>query len=85
VVTPALASGAFAPGANAGTIPLTVATPTVTVGGVAANLLASVTAPGFAGLYQVIIKVPPGVPSGNQALVISSNGLKSNAPTIAIK
>ncbi|HYM09088.1 MAG TPA: hypothetical protein VEU62_00070, partial [Bryobacterales bacterium] len=84
-VTPALGSGALAPGANAGTIPVTAATPTVTVGGVSADMLASVTAPGFAGVYQVIIRVPSGVPSGNQPLVITANGLKSNAPTIAIK
>ncbi|MBI3695294.1 MAG: CHRD domain-containing protein [Acidobacteria bacterium] len=84
-VTPPIASGRFAPTVTTGTVPLTVAQPTVTIGGVSAEVLASSLAPGFAGLYQVAVRVPSGVASGNQPVVITADGQRSNAAMMAVK
>jgi uncharacterized protein (TIGR03437 family) len=63
----------------------TVDRPLVTVGGVAANVLFSGLAPGFAGLYQINIAVP-GVPPGDDTpLRIETPGGASAAATIAIR
>jgi uncharacterized protein (TIGR03437 family) len=35
-------------------------------------------APGFAGLYQLTIQIPAGLPSGRQPLGMSSGGRQSN-------
>jgi uncharacterized protein (TIGR03437 family) len=81
-VTPAVASGLLAP---AGPIALTLAQPTVTVGGRDAEVLASALAPGFVGLNQVAIRMPSGVPAGNQPVVITSGGVRSNAAPMAVR
>ena len=57
------------------------ATPTVTVGGFAAQVL-YVGQPGYAGLDQVNVLVPAGVGSGNQPVVVTAGGVKSNAYTV---
>ena len=63
-----------------------VTTPTVTIGGLAATVSYSGFAPGFVGLYQVNVKVPTGVATGNAvSLVIALNGVVSNTVTIAIQ
>jgi uncharacterized protein (TIGR03437 family) len=81
-VTPRVASGALAPAAP---IALTVARPAVTVGGRDAEVLASALAPGFVGLYQVAIRMPQGAPSGNQPVVITIGGVRSNAAPMAVR
>jgi uncharacterized protein (TIGR03118 family) len=53
----------------------TAATPTVTVNGVAATVTASVLQ--SAGLNQVNITVPAGTPNGDQAVVLTIGGVKS--------
>jgi uncharacterized protein (TIGR03437 family) len=77
-----------ATGAAASSSPLsaTATLPTVTIGGVGAQVTYSGLAPGFAGLYQVNAVVPDGTPSGsNVNLVISIGGVTSNTVTIAVQ
>jgi len=57
----------------------TSVTPNVTIGGAAAQVLFSGLAPGNVGLYQVNAIVPSGVAAGVQPLVISINGVASQA------
>jgi uncharacterized protein (TIGR03437 family) len=59
--TPALASGAVVDE----TISYNTAPVRVTVGGKEAQVLMSAARPGIPGLYQVVLRVPPGTGSGN--------------------
>jgi uncharacterized protein (TIGR03437 family) len=64
----------------------TLTAPTMTVGGVPANVSFSGLAPGFVGLYQVNFQIPSGVASGSSvSLVLSISGVSSNTATIAIQ
>jgi uncharacterized protein (TIGR03437 family) len=65
---------------------LTTATPTVTIGGVPAQVTYSGLAPGEVGLYQVNAVVPAGVPTGSAVPVVITlgNGV-SNTVTMAIQ
>ena len=64
----------------------TTTTPTVTIGGVQANVSFSGLAPGFVGLYQVNADVPVGVTAGSAVpVVISMPGTVSNTVTIAVQ
>jgi uncharacterized protein (TIGR03437 family) len=63
----------------------TVTPPSVTVAGAPAEVLFSGLAPGFVGLYQINARVPDGVPSGAQPLVITAAGMPSNTVQIAIR
>jgi uncharacterized protein (TIGR03437 family) len=56
-----------------------------TIGGLPAEVLFGGLAPGFVGLNQVNVKVPSGVASGVQSLVLSSNGVQSNAVKIRVR
>jgi uncharacterized protein (TIGR03437 family) len=49
----------------------TIAAPVVTVGGISGAVAFSGLAPGFVGLNQVNVVIPPGVPSGNQPVVLT--------------
>jgi uncharacterized protein (TIGR03437 family) len=62
----------------------TVATPQVTIGGVAADSIVSVLSPQFPGLYQINARVGAGTPSGDQTLAIMVNGLRSNDAKVRI-
>ena len=42
-------------------------------------------APGFAGLYQINVVVPPGLTAGNQNVQITINGFLSNVATVAVQ
>jgi uncharacterized protein (TIGR03437 family) len=59
-------------------------TPQISVAGGACNVLFSGLTPGFAGLYQMNVTLPATLPSGDQPLVVTSNGIASNAVVIAI-
>jgi len=63
----------------------TVAVPAVTIAGTRADLLYSGLTPGFAGLYQVNVRVPEGAGTGNASLGIALDGAHSQPVQIAIQ
>ncbi len=64
----------------------TVATPTVSIGGVNAPVLFSGLAPGFVGLYQVNATVPATAPSGDTVqVVLTISNVASNTVTMAVQ
>jgi minor extracellular serine protease Vpr len=63
----------------------TVETPRVTIGGIDAAVAFSGVAPGFAGLYQVNVMIPAGVPVGDDVPVVVEIGGASDTATIAIR
>jgi len=78
------ADGAPAPSTDP--LATTLATPTVTIGGVPATVLYSGLAPGLVGLYQVNVQVPANAPTGNAVnLAITVGSLTSNTVTIAVQ
>ncbi|SRR5579871_962751 len=64
--------------ASAGT-DATVSPVTVMIGGQAATVQYAGMAPGFAGLYQVNVVIPSGVPSGDALVVVSVGGIATGA------
>jgi adhesin/invasin len=79
-VNPAVPSGTAAPSA-----PLSTATGvTASIGGMPAQVSFAGLAPGFAGLYQVNLQVPP-LASGPADVKISAQGAISNAAPIYIQ
>jgi uncharacterized protein (TIGR03437 family) len=61
-------------------------TPWVTIGGVPTAVSFSGLAPGFAGLYQVNVQVPPSAPTGGGvAVVLAIGGVASNTVTVAVE
>jgi uncharacterized protein (TIGR03437 family) len=78
--TPAMPTGALAPAtAVANTAPVTA-----TVGGQDADVIYSIAAPGYVGLYQVAVRIPSGV-SGNVPVVLQQGTTKSNVVNIAVQ
>ena len=75
--------GATNPAFAAGQLPdqaASVSGVQVTIGSVtlsASDLLYAGVTPGFAGLYQLNIRIPGGVPDGDQSVVLSVNGVRS--------
>jgi uncharacterized protein (TIGR03437 family) len=55
---------------------------TVTVGGIPAQVYGAALAPGFAGLYQVTIQVPPSAPQGDLPVIATVSGTQSPARTL---
>jgi uncharacterized protein (TIGR03437 family) len=51
--------------------------PTVTINGVAATVYGAALAPGFAGLYQIAIQVPPSLGNGTWPVVATIGGVSS--------
>ncbi len=81
-------TGAPASGEAAVSNPLseTTASPEVSIGGAAADVLFAGLAPGFIGLYQVNVRVPAGAPSGSAVGVsLRIGGAESNVVTIAVE
>ena len=61
-------------------------TPTVTIGGVQANVVFSGLAPTFVGLYQVNAEVPTSAPTGDAVpLLVSTSSGTSNEALIAVQ
>ena len=82
-VTPSVPAGSPAPLTSLVT---TVNPVTVTIGGIPATMLFAGLAPGYVGLYQINVVVPPGVtPSSTVPLVITTAGQSSPAAPIAVK
>jgi uncharacterized protein (TIGR03437 family) len=80
---PPVAAGVAAP---ANLLALTIAQPTVTIGGKTAQLQFSGLAPGFVGLWQINVVVPQDVTPGNAVtLSIAAEGQTSNTVTIAVQ
>ena len=63
----------------------TKATPEVSIGGQTAAVLFSGLAPGFAGLYQINVTVPPGLSPGNYPIHVAIGGRTSKDSGIAIQ
>ena len=83
-VDPAVADGMAAP--LSAPFPATVNPVTATVGGQPAQVQFAGLAPGYAGVYQVNVIVPPGVAAGATVPVILTVGGFSSAPvTVAIQ
>jgi uncharacterized protein (TIGR03437 family) len=59
--------------------PAVVTMPTVTVGGINANVVAAVLSPESAGLYLIAIQVPATAPNGDLPVVASMGGVQSPA------
>jgi uncharacterized protein (TIGR03437 family) len=78
-----LKTGASAP-ADGSVLYETVVTPTVTVGGLTANVLFSGVAPGFAGLYQIDFQVPAGVAGDDVQVAVTVGNSPTDTRTVAI-
>jgi uncharacterized protein (TIGR03437 family) len=63
----------------------TVATPTVTIGGLPVKVLFSGLTPGFAGLYQVDIQAPDGVTGDDVPIAVSISGSPTDTRTVSIQ
>jgi uncharacterized protein (TIGR03437 family) len=63
----------------------TTTAPTVSIGGVAANLNFYGLAPGKVGVYQVNAQVPPATAAGSTLVTISIGGMQSNTVTMAVR
>jgi chitinase len=57
----------------------------VSIGGVDAQVMFSGLTPGYAGLYQVNLMVPQGVPSGAQDLILTVSGVAGNVVKITLR
>ena len=53
--------------------------PSVTVGGLPAQVVGAALSPGSAGLYQIVIVLPNAVADGDQAVVAQAGGVSSPA------
>jgi uncharacterized protein (TIGR03437 family) len=79
---PAVKSGSPAP-SSPPFAEVTVA-PTVTLNGQAATVQFAGLTPGFVGLYQVNFQVPLNAGTGDQTLIVSQNGVSSNATRLPV-
>ena len=81
-----LATGAVAP-ADGNPLYITVLQPQVTFGGIPAQVLFSGVAPGFAGLYQINVRIPESAPSGDDVpfQITMPNGQVDASTSIAIR
>ncbi len=79
-----LQTGNVAP-LNGRPVYLTTATPTVTIGGQAVDVLFSGLSPGYTGLYQVNVQIPSSIASGDDVPIQISMGALSDSATIAVQ
>jgi uncharacterized protein (TIGR03437 family) len=84
-VTPALFTGASpAAGTAVNKLPQPRLPVTVTVGGIPAAIQFEGIPTLLVGTTQINFVIPPGVPSGVQTLVVTSNGVASPGVSIAV-
>ena len=76
------ASGEATPGQP---LASTLTKPTVTIGGVAAQVLFSGLTPDSIGLYQIDVVVPPNAPPGLQPVVIAQDGVNSQPANLPVQ
>lgn len=69
--------------APASPLSTTTTVPSITIGGVPANVEFAGLSPGFIGLYQVNVKLPAGVPTGDSVPLVLTLGGKT-APTVYV-
>jgi len=81
-VNPPISSGAAAP---VEPLSLTSQTVAVTVAGQGATVLFSGLAPGYAGLYQLNVRLPAGLAAGTVPVVLSAGGVASQAASLSVK
>jgi len=82
--SPPLATGQA--GATSPPFNTTVNTVTATINGTSAPVAFSAAAPGFVGLFQINVTVPPDTPSGSAVpLQLQVAGQSSNTVTVAVK
>ena len=81
-----LATGAVAP-ADGNPLYITVLQPQATFGGIPAEVMFSGVAPGFAGLFQINLRIPESVPSGDDVplQIAMPNGQVDASTSIAIR
>jgi uncharacterized protein (TIGR03437 family) len=79
-----LPTGTLAP-ASGNPLYVTVATPTVRIGGEVAPLLFSGVAPGYNGLYQVVVQIPADITPGSDVPLAITMGQASDFTTVAIQ
>jgi adhesin/invasin len=80
--TPSVADGQPAPPNPPSSLNGTVG---ATVGGLPANVAFAGLAPGFAGLIQVNVQIPPGLTPGDQPAFVTVGGVPSNSGIITVK
>ena len=81
-VTPAVPDGTAAP---ATPLSLIDGLATITIDGKSALVTYQGLAPGFAGLSQLNVILPPGLAPGDQPVFVSINGVPSNSALIPVK
>ena len=81
-VDPPVGNGVAAP---ADPISVTVVVPTVLIGGQEAEVFFSGLAPGFAGLYQLNVRVPAGLAPGRYEVQVVVDGLVSNVVEVDVE
>ena len=64
---------------------MTNVTPSVSIGGSAAQVIFSGLTPQNVGLYQVNVIVPNDAPTGNQPLLITVNGINAKTTTVLVQ
>ncbi len=60
-------------------------TPSVTLNGATVPVLYAGVTPGYLGLYQVNIQVPSSLRTGTYSLLMTQNGVASNATTLSVR
>ncbi len=56
--------------------------PSITIGGIPAQVLSCALTPGQAGLYQIAVQVPAGLADGDQPVIAVLNGVQSTATAL---